>query len=195
MKLFLLIDVTLPQKSRISGFDPCIATVCDPVQPFPVCFCKALSTLVFASGDQKLRLWYHLSVEGIGLATIHCQKTIWHWGLLNITTHWNYWFYVFFFIWNYFSATGPFGAQAVVLFFNLPIEEQCFKHLTIFFSPLLGESQALTLSPPKMFWNLPTPLFTSGWIAVSPARLPAETLLLEGFTTVNTVRAEIYTII
>lgn len=61
--------------------------------------------------------------------------------LLNLLSLW-----FFFFIWNYFSATVPFWAQAVELFFNLPFtEEQCFKHLTIFFSPLVGEPQALTL--------------------------------------------------
>lgn len=133
MKWLLLIDVTLPQKSRISGFDPCIAAAYDSVQPFPICFCKALTTLVFVSGDQKLPLWYHLSLEGIGLATIHCQKTICH--VLNLLI-----LCFFFFIWSHFSATGPFGAQAVVLFFDLPIEEQCSKNLTIFFSPLIGES-------------------------------------------------------
>lgn len=46
----------------------------------------------------------------------------------------------FFFIWNCFSATVPFWTQAVVLFFNIPIKEQYFKHLNIFFSPLVGES-------------------------------------------------------
>lgn len=123
MKWLLLIDVTLPQKSRISGFDPCIAAAYDSVQPFPICFCKALTTLVFVSGDQKLPLWYHLSLEGIGLATIHCQKTIWHWGLLNITTYWIYWFYVFFSLYGVtFQLLDPLGLRLLCYFLIFPLK-------------------------------------------------------------------------
>lgn len=134
MKLFLLIDVTLSQKSTISGFYPCIATVYDPVQSFPICFCKALITLVFVSGDQKLPLWYYISLEGIGLATIHCQKPSWHWGLLNITTYWIYWFYFFSLYGIAFQLLYPFGLRLLCYFLIFPLRNSISSIWTFFFT-------------------------------------------------------------
>lgn len=194
MKLFLLIDVTLSQISTISGFYPCIATVYDPVQSFPICFCKALITLVFVSGDQKLPLWYYISLEGIGLATIHCQKPSWHWGLLNITTYWIYWFYFFFFIWNCFSATVAFWTQAVVLFFNIPIKEQYFKHLNIFF---FTTCRRVLGFDPVSTWDVLKLAHTFIYLRLDyceSCQTSCSDTAVRRFTTVNTVRAEIYSI-
>lgn len=126
MKLLLLIDNSATEIHNVR-LDPCRAPAHGP----------DLAILVLVSRDQELPLWCYLSLEGIGLATIHCQKTIWHWGLLNITTHWTDWFYFFSLYGITLQLLYPLGLRLVCSFLIFPLKISSISSIWTFsFHPL-----------------------------------------------------------